>query len=346
MTLHHRRGPSRRLVACVAALTLLTGACGTTGGAEGADDDASRISATTTILADVVRNVAPGSADVSVLMEPGADPHTFEPSARQLAELQEADLVVANGGGLEAGLQSALDDAEASGVPVFTALEHVAPLAGEDAEHGSEEHAEGEHTEDAQAEHAHVEEGHSEHGDGHDHGAVDPHFWMDPVRMAEVVDALGVRIGALTGAARRSTDRAERYGEELRALNGRIDDLLDDVPADRRTIVTNHESLAYFADRYDLHVVGTVIPSVSTGAEPSARDIEQLAAVMRREGVTTIFADGTAPQRLAETLADEVGGDAEVVVLFTESVGGEDGPATYVDMLMTDAELISEALRR
>ena len=331
MALDHRRSPSRRLVACVAALTLLTGACGTTGGAEGPDDDAPRIAATTTILGDVVRNVAPGSAEVSVLMEPGADPHTFEPSARQLAELQEADLVIANGGGLEAGLQSALDDAEAAGVPVFTALEHVTPLAGEQTEHAPDEHA---------------PEDHSEHGDGYDHGAVDPHFWMDPVRMAEVVDALGGRIGALTGAARLSTDRAVGYGEDLREVDDRIKDLLDDVPADRRTIVTNHESLTYFADRYDLHVVGTVIPSMSTGAEPSARDIERLGAVMGREGVTTIFADRTAPQRLAETLADEVGRGADVVVLFTESVGGEDGPATYIDMLMTDAELISQALRR
>jgi zinc/manganese transport system substrate-binding protein len=169
---------------------------------------------------------------------------------------------------------------------------------------------------------------------------------MDPVRMAEVVADLGARIGELTDGARPSAERAERYGDELGELDGRISDLLDDVPADRRTIVTNHEALSYFADRYDLRVVGTVIPSMTTAAESSARDIEQLAAVMRREGVTTIFAETTAPQQLAETLADDAGGEVEVVVLFTESIGGEDGPATYVDMLMTDAELIRGALRR
>lgn len=324
------RGPhSSPLAGCVVALALLAGACGTTGAAEPPADDAPTIAATTTILGDVVSNVAPATAEISVLMAPGADPHTYEPSARQLAELQEADLIVANGGGLEAGLQPALDAAERAGTPVFSALEHVTPLTGD------EDHADDD-----------TEEPADDHADGHDHGAADPHFWMDPVRMAEAVDALGAQIGELTGTAQGSADRAARYSAELRDLDGRIRALLDDVPADRRTIVTNHEALAYFAERYDVHVVGTVIPGMSTGAEPSAQDIEQLAAVVRREGVTTIFAESTAPRQLAETLAGEVGGDVDVVVLFTESVGGDDGPETYADMLMTDAELISGALRR
>ena len=316
---------SSPLAGCVVALTLLAGACGTTGAAEPPEDDAPTIAATTTILGDVVSNVAPATAEISVLMAPGADPHTYEPSARQLAELQEADLIVANGGGLEAGLQPALDAAERAGTPVFSALGHVTPLTGDEG-------------------HAHDDT--EEPADDHDHGAADPHFWMDPVRMAEAVDALGAQIGELTGTAQRSADRAARYSAVLRDLDGRIRALLDDVPADRRTIVTNHEALAYFAERYDVHVVGTVIPGMSTGAEPSAQDIEQLAAVVRREGVTTIFAESTAPRQLAETLAGEVGGDVDVVVLFTESVGGDDGPETYADMLMTDAELISGALRR
>lgn len=328
---------SSPLAGCVVALALLAGACGTTGAAEPPEDDAPTIAATTTILGDVVSNIAPATAEISVLMAPGADPHTYEPSARQLAELQEADLIVANGGGLEAGLQPALDAAERAGTPVFSALEHVTPLTGD------ESHADDD-TEEPGDEHAHDDT--DEHADEHAHGAADPHFWMDPVRMAEAVDALGAQIGELTGTAQRSADRAARYSAELRDLDGRIRALLDDVPADRRTIVTNHEALAYFAERYDVHVVGTIIPGMSTGAEPSAQDIEQLAAVVRREGVTTIFAESTAPRQLAETLAGEVGGDVDVVVLFTESVGGDDGPETYADMLMTDAELISGALRR
>lgn len=356
MSDHTRRirpRPSAALASCVVLLTLLAAACGTTATADRPPGDAVTIMATTTVMGDVVRNVAPNAADVTVLMEPGTDPHTFEPSARQLAELQEADLVVASGGGLEAGLGAALDDTEGVGVPVFSALEHVTPLGGDadghdDAAHDEvheDEHS-GDHHDD---EHSHdtAEEDH-QGAEEHDHGGVDPHFWMDPVRMAEAVEALGAEIGELTGTPQRSADRARRYSEELRDLDRRIAALLNDVPEDRRTIVTNHDALAYFADRYDLRVAGTVIPGVTTGAEPSARDLEQLADALRREGITTIFTDSTAPAQMARTLASEAGPDIAVVELYTGSLGGaeEGGPASYVDMLMTDAERISEALRR
>lgn len=333
---------SAALASCVALLTLLAAACGTTAAADRPPGDAVTIVATTTVMGDVVRNVAPAAADVSVLMEPGTDPHTFEPSARQLAELQEADLVVASGGGLEAGLGAAFDDTESAGVPVFSALEHVTPLGGDADGHHDTPHDEGEDAHDDTT----TEE---DHGAGeHDHGGVDPHFWMDPVRMAEAVEALGAEIGELPGAPQGSADRAQRYSEELRDLDRRIHGLFDDVPEDRRAIVTNHDALAYFADRYDLRVAGTVIPAVTTGAEVSARNLEQLADTLRSQGITTIFTDSSAPSQLARTLASEVGPDVEVVELYTGSLGGDDegGPASYVDMLLTDAERISEALRR
>ncbi|HSJ43305.1 MAG TPA: metal ABC transporter substrate-binding protein [Euzebyales bacterium] len=344
------------------ALVLLTCACGQTGAAGRSGDDGLTIAATTTVMGDVVRNVSPGTAEISVLMEPGTDPHTFEPSARQLAELQDADLVVANGGGLEEGLQAALDDAAAASVPVFSALEHVTPLevehedgddhdatGGQDARSDHDQERPSDGSGEAQGDATHdrgADEVSTPDGDGHDHGGVDPHFWMDPVRMAEAVSALGTQIGELTGAPQRSAERAQRYATELHDLDRRIVALFDDLPQDRRTIVTNHETLAYFADRYDLRVAGTVIPGMTTGAEPSARDIEQLAAALRREGVTTIFTDSTAPAQLATTLAREVGAHVEIVELHTESLGGQEGgPQSYVDMLMIDAERISGALR-
>lgn len=345
---HDRRARLRHAwspLAHAVVLALLTAACATPGTAERATGDTLAITATTTVMGDVVRNVAPDATDVTVLMEPGTDPHTFEPSARQLAELREADLIVASGGGLEAGLEQALDDAATAGAPVFEAIEHVTPLDGpsDPGGGGEEDHGDGGDPGDASGGGADGADGHADdHAD--DHGVVDPHFWMDPVRTAEAVEALGERIGELTSAPRRSAERARRYSGELRALDRRIAVLLDGVPPQRRTIVTNHQALAYFADRYDLRVVGTVIPGVSTGAEPSARDIEQLAETLRREDVTTIFTDSTAPTQLAATLAREVGPDTAVVELYTEALGG-DGPTSYIDMLMTDAERISEALR-
>lgn len=318
------RSLARRAAGAVVAAVLVS-ACGTAGAADDRDDGRPVIAVTTTIMGDVVRNVAPADATVTVLMPPGSDPHTYEPSARQLVELQDADIVVASGR-VEEGLRRALDETAAAGVPVFSALEHVTPLGDED--HDTDE----DHEADA--------------GGEDDHGGVDPHFWMDPLRMAEVVDALGARLGDLTGRPQATAGRARAYADDLARLDDRIAGLFADLPADRRTIVTNHEALTYFADRYDLQVVGTVIPSTSTGAEPSAQDIERLAAALRRAHVTTVFAESTAPRTLAEALAREVGPGTEVAVLHTESVGGDGDPATYIEMLETDAERIAQALRR
>ncbi len=163
--------------------------------------------------------------------------------------------------------------------------------------------------------------------------------------MVEVARALGRQVGVVTGAPQRSADRTMRYVAELRDLDERVDATLADVPEDQRTLVTNHETLGYLADRYGFTVVGTVIPGVTTGAEPSAQDIEDLARTIRETGVRAIFTDSTAPADLAQTLATEAGTDVQVIELYSEALGGSGSRATtYVDMLETDAGRIARAL--
>ena len=117
------------------------------------------------------------------------------------------------------------------------------------------------------------------------------------------------------------------------------------VPAERRKLVTNHEALGYFADRFDFEVIGAVIPSLSSLGEGNARDLETLADTMRREDVTTVFAETSRPKRVAEGLASLVGDRVEVVDLFTETLGAPDSSAgTYVGMLREDASRIAGAL--
>jgi zinc/manganese transport system substrate-binding protein len=361
-----RRGARPRARACVAwmAVIALLSACSSPAAAPANDPgtDGITIVATTAIMGDIASNVVSDDDRVSVLMEAGADPHTFEPSARQIAELTEADLVIANGAGLEEGLTDALDEVAAAGVPVFAAADHVDSLPAEPDAHGHE-HADGDadattddHAEGATDERAdndaddHGEssddpvEHASEAADDHGDGPVDPHIWMDPARMADVVRALGEQIGAQTDAPQAAADRAQQYAAQLTDLDRRVDEMLADIPRERRTLVSNHASLSYFADRYDLEIVGTVIPGVSTGGEPSARDLEALAEVIRREEVPAIFTDSTAPSQLADTLARETGADVEIVELYTGSLGTDEA-TTYVDMLETDAERISQALR-
>jgi zinc/manganese transport system substrate-binding protein len=253
-------------------------------------------------MGDVAIRVAGDMADVSVLMPIGADPHNFEPSAQQQAQMLDADLIVASGGGLEASLRAPLAEAERAGVPVFTAAEQVELIAS------------------------------------------DPHFWMDPVRMAAAVRELGTQIDAI-GEDGRGRRQADAYAAQLEELDGEVRDLLTDIADDRRTLVTNHDAFRYFAERYDFRIVGTVIPGVSTGAEPSAQDLEELARTVAREDVAAIFVETVASDDLAETLAREAGTDVEVVELYSGSLGDQGSPAaTYRDMLRTDAQRISAAL--
>lgn len=324
------RGPRGSVVLLV--LALLVAACGS-GAASGgtttsAGDGELSIVATTSILGDVARQVAGDAGEVSIVMPPGSDPHNFEPSAQQLVQMQQADLIVANGANLEETLQDALAEAENAGVPVFHATDHIETLAF-DGGHAEDEHA----TEHVEDEHTHAP------------GSADPHFWQDPVRMASVARALGEQIGELTDDPRAVEQRADDYAAQLEDLEGEISETLADIPEGERTLVTSHEAFNYFADRYDFTIVGTVIPSSTTGAEPSAQDLEELASTIEEEQVPAVFAENTASEQLAETLAQEAGTEVEVIELYSDSLGGEgSGATTYADMLRTNAQRISDAL--
>jgi zinc/manganese transport system substrate-binding protein len=175
---------------------------------------------------------------------------------------------------------------------------------------------------------------------------VDPHVWTDPHEMAIAMRALGTQVAALPRVDRATVDRqAEAYARRLDALDAEITEILAPIPAGDRKLVTNHDAFGYFAARYDLEVIGAVVPSLTTSASASASDLEALAALIRTEHVPAVFAETTQPAKLARALADEVGGAVQVVELYTESLGEPgSGADTYVGMLRTDAHRIAEAL--
>jgi zinc/manganese transport system substrate-binding protein len=291
-----------RLLAAALAAGLVAAGCGAAGptGAGGRP----AIVVTTNILGDVVRHLVGDGAQVEVLMPPNADPHDFQASARQVAAMREADVLVVNGGGFEAGLDDTIAAARHDGVATFTALEHVDRL-------------------------------------GHD-----PHFFSDPARMATAAEALagypGREVPGLDAPAYRQ--RAATYVAGLRALDRQVASTLDRVPGDRRKLVTNHDVFGYFADRYGFRVIGAVVPSFTTGAQPSAGDLADLAATVRRAGVPAIFADTSSPAKLADALAGEAG-NVQVVDLYSESLGPPGSPgATYAGMVRTNADRIAAAL--
>lgn len=273
---------------------------------------------TTSILGAVVTDVVRDAAEVSVLVPNGTDPHDWEPSAQDIEALNGADLVVANGLDLEEKLVEALDAAESSGTRVFHATDHIEPLAGD--EHGDE----------------HGDENKSEDDHGHSHAEGDPHFWTDPLAMASVVAALGDELAAIGVDV---SDRVDRVITDLKDVDGVITQLLSSLPDDRRVLVTGHDSLAYFAEHYGFTLIGSIIPSLSSAADVTAKNLAELKEAIGKTGAPVIFTELGTPTDVADALADETG--TRVVELATHLVP-DDG--LYRSFLLNLASDIVAAL--
>ena len=315
-----------KLLAAVLALSMLASACGDDDGTA-ASGGVPTVVVTTNILGDVVTQLAGGTVEVVTIMPVGADPHDFQASAQQAAAMRTADVLIVNGGSFEEGLLDVIEGAESDGVIVYEAMSAVTTI----------EFGENHHDDD---------DDHDDHL-GHDHSGEDPHFFTDPARMAAAVDGIAAfLIANVEGIdADIVTEAAEAYHEDLEALDAEVAALVAGIPAENRVLITNHEVFGYFADRYGFEVAGAIIPGGSTIDGTSAGDLAELAELITDEGVSAIFTDVSASDQLAQTLADEVGGDIQVVELFTESLGDSDSDgATYIDMVRANATRIAEAL--
>lgn len=339
----HKRSATFALLALLSVLGLLA-SCGgdskdtTSSTSTVIDSNRPLVIATTPILGDLVRQVGGDEINVEVLIPLGADPHDFEPSAAQAAQLRDASLIVANGLGLEERLETALDGAEKDGVPVFEVAEELDPLAiglDEKEEHSEEED-----------EHGHAEETPAEKEEEHGHGTEDPHVWLDPERMATAASLVATQLAATTGLdAAPFQQRAATYADAARAAETEARALLAGLPADQRKLITNHDALEYFAQRFNLEVIGTVIPGGSTLAEPSAADLSELVTLIKANNVKAIFSESTVSSKLIESLAREVGSQVSVVELSTDTLGEPGSPtATYPGLIVTTARLIANGL--
>ena len=259
---------------------------------------------TTNILGDVVEAATDGLVDVQVIMPIGSEPHDFAPSARQAEAMENADLLVTNGAGFEAGMTGVIDNVASSGTPVFAFADEIEIVDN------------------------------------------DPHFWTDPSLIDAGLAGLQLQLATIEGIDDDAlAANVDAYKAELDALQDSIEQTVAAVPEQQRTLVTNHEVFNYYAARFGFDVVGAVIPSLSTDAEPSAAGLEALADTIRAEGVTVIFGETTQSTQVAEALADEVGEDVEIVELYSESLGDDgSGAETYLAMMTTNTELITTAL--
>nr|WP_309980481.1 zinc ABC transporter substrate-binding protein AztC [Arthrobacter oryzae] len=269
---------------------------------------------TTNILGDITRNLVGGEADVVVLMESNADPHSFGISAKQAAVIENADLVIHNGAGLEEGILNHVEAAAAEGVPNLAAMDAVEPLQ-------------------------------FSHDDGDD--AADPHFWTDPSRVGLAADAIAESIVEHVDGVDSTVVRSQAasYKAELDKLAVFMEESFAGIEPARRKLITNHHVFGYLAQRFGFEVIGAVIPSGTTLASPSSADLNDLTGKIHAAGVVAVFADSSQPERLAQVLAAEAGQDIAVVPLFTESLGTEgSGAHTYLEMMRSNTERITHAL--
>lgn len=333
-------------VASLSAVTLVLAGCASASEDTMVTDDAvvtdtapavpeATVFATTTILGsvldEIVTCVGNDSVAVDVLMPIGADPHDFAPSSEQMALMAGAGIIVANGLGLEGGLDDTLDQLEADGVTVLHVAEWIDPLPF--AEMATDDHGHGHDEEIAEEE---VE------GDEHAHGEFDPHFWLDMSLMANVAKNLGVELEPLLGAE--ALTCADQVAEGILETEQEVIDTLSVIADDRRLLVTDHEAFSYFANRYDFEIAGVVIPGGSTLAEPSSQELAALVATIEELSVPALMGNIHEQSDLLTAVAAE-SGDLSVVSLYVGSVGGPDSEAAdYPSMMLANAQLIADAL--
>ncbi len=295
----------------VAAIALVP--AGTLAGCGGDDADGAsgpRVVATTTQAADMTRVVAGSRGTVVALLPPNADPHEHELRPSDVKALSGANLVIRSGGDVDVWLQDATKSAGGD-APELVLIDHVRTIRGR----------------------------------GDEAGDVDPHWWHDPRNGIRAVAAIRDALIKADPAGRAQyTSNADRYSMQLRALDSAAADCLGSIPPAQRKLVTTHDALGYFADRYGFQVIGTVIPSLSTQGQASSRDTAALVETIRRAGVRAIFTESSVNPAVERAIADEAGatiGDP----LWADTLGpaGSSG-ATYLGALASNDQAVAKAL--
>lgn len=296
-------------------LGLLFGAaaCGSASVSKNAQPGGLKIVATTTIVGDVVRQIAGEQSQVTTLLPIGADPHSFQPTPQDVVKVADAGVIFSNGAGLEEFLQPLLKNA-GSKAEVFPVSENIQLL-------------------DAQGPHA------------SDHPGGDPHTWFDPNNVIAWTQVIEQKLSALDPAnAQTYAANAQAYRQKLTELDTWIQDQVYQIPGPERQLVSDHTVFTYFAQRYGFTQDGAILPGYSTMAEPSAKELASLEDAIRSLGVKAVFVGETANSSLAERVAKDT--STQLVFLYTGSLSAAEGPASsYLDLMRYDVSEIVKALK-
>jgi ABC-type Zn uptake system ZnuABC Zn-binding protein ZnuA/ABC-type Mn2+/Zn2+ transport system permease subunit len=299
-----RRPRPLALAAAVAALALLAAGCGT---GTGGDSGKLYVVATTTELGDFVREVGGEAVEVDQILQPNTDPHDYEPRPSDVEGAAGAEVIFASGDDLDSWIDQIVDDSGSDAEVVDLGAKVPVRLPGESS--------------------------------GEEASKYDPHWWHDPRNAEAAVREIERALAAADPAHKAEFERnAGAYLSRLRALDRGIARCIDSVPPRQRKLVTDHDAFGYFAGRYGIDVVGAVIPSQTTQAQASARDLSELARTIEDEGVRVVFPEESLSSKTAEAIARQTGASAEHK-LYGDTLGPEGSAGeTYLGMEAANAE--------
>ncbi|MFM8762221.1 MAG: metal ABC transporter substrate-binding protein, partial [Solirubrobacterales bacterium] len=325
-----RRARSRAPLGAAGAAALVRGlaGCGPVGG--GAAEDRVVVSATTTQVGDLVRQVGGDSVAVNQILKPNSEAHDYEPRPSDVAEVADAKVVFASGLGLDEWARKLVEESgsKASVVDLGDDLPVTRPVGEEGHSHGEEGHSE----EKASGEGAHSD------GDS----AVDPHWWHDADNLEAATTRIEKALIAADPADRRQIEEsADAYRAKVRKVDAEIRACLDRVPEKGRVIVTDHDAFAYFTGRYGIRSVGAVFPSTSTQGQASAGEVAELERTIREERVKAVFPESSLNPALAERIAADTGASSRYT-LYGDTLGPADGPeGTVLGAAAANAEAVA-----
>lgn len=287
------------------------------GSAPQAESNAFTVLASTSVLADIAQNVAGDRVQVQSLLPLGTDPHAYQAAPTDVAKISESDLLILNGLEYEHFIESLLANAGGERI-VIEATQGLTPI--------------GENAEEAES------------GENHEHEAGDPHMWLDPNLVIKYVE--NIRDGLIQAdvdGEKNYTENAEKYIQQLKELDVWIAEMVEQIPAERKLLVTNHESLTYFAKHYGFEVVDSILPSFSSEASASAQEIAHSIDAIRESHAPAIFLGEVENTDLANQIASET--DVKVVDnLYFESLTNGNPAGTYIEMMKHNVMQIVKAL--
>ncbi|WP_214747060.1 metal ABC transporter solute-binding protein, Zn/Mn family [Exiguobacterium sp. s189] len=340
----------------VAAGTLLLGACGNTEGdnASESTDEKLTVYASTFALKSMAEEIGGDRVNVEMVIPPGADPHTYEPTSKQMTQIAEADLFLTIGHDLEPYVESMEKSLEGQNVAFVKTAEDVTLLDAADTVHvhGEDEHSEDEHAHEEEGhsedEHANEEEAHNEdehaheeEGHNHSHGQYDPHVWLDPmnaVSMAEAIEA---------AFSEEAPDYKDEFSERLSAFKDEADAIDAELKAavengSKSELLVTHAAYGYLAERYGFDQLP--IAGLTPSEEPSQQALKRIIEEARLHDLNYIAFEDTVTPKVAEVVKQEIGAES-VTIYNLESVTKEQMDKSYFDLMRENVKALETALQ-